>query len=194
MNKYTKILLSLAFFVFFTNSVFAQTTDTEFYDSCLVGREIKELRDVMDTTKVAILYFGVNPQNRKDMREIKKLFKKGVNAMDIADLAVKDNQLNMLYIKNLYVLNEKEKNELYSIITSKTGDKEGPRTTAFCYEPNHALVFLDKNDEIKFEIEICFKCLMAVMPLSNFPLDNFCRESWNNLEKFILERNPEIDK
>ncbi|WP_338812197.1 hypothetical protein V9L05_12375 [Bernardetia sp. Wsw4-3y2] len=189
MNNYTKTLLSLSFFIFFTNSVFAQTKTTMFYDSCLVGKEIKELRGVMDTTKVAILYFGRNPQNRKEKREIKKLSRKGINSMDIANLATKNKRLNMLYIKNLYVLNEKEKNKLYSIITSKTGDKESVTTTAFCYVPNHAIVFLDKNEEIKFEIEICFKCLKAEV-LSDFPLENFCRESWDNLEKFILERSP----
>jgi hypothetical protein len=193
MKNYLKISLSFLFFLFFTNTVFAQTTDTEFYDSCLVGKEIKELRDVMDTTKVVILYFGFNPQNRKEIRKLKKKFKKtGVCTYDIAKLAVENNLLNRLYIKGIYTLNSEEKNKLYTIITSKTGDKKGSRTTASCYEPNHAIVFLDNNEEIKFEIEICFKCLMAEISLSDFPLDNFCRETWDNLEKFILEKNQVV--
>lgn len=144
----------------------------------------------MDTTEVVILYFGVNPQNHKDVTEIKKLYQKGVRPYIIAKLAVKNNRLNNLYIKRIYTLNNEEKNQLYTILTSKTGDKKGPISHASCYEPNHAIVFLDNKEEIKFEIEICFKCLMAEISLSDFPLDNFCRETWDNLEKFILERNP----
>ncbi len=189
MHNYTKILLSLVFFIFFSNVIFAQTKTTALYDSCVVGKDIKELRDVMDTTKVAIIYFGTNPQNRKEKREIKKLSRKGINSIDIATLATKNKHLNMLYIRGFYTLSNEEKNQLYTILASKTGDKNGGITTAFCYSPNHAIVFLDENEKIKFEIEICFKCLKAEVA-SNFPLDNFCRESWDNLEKFILERNP----
>lgn len=34
MNNYTKTLLSLAFFIFSTNTIFAQTQEIKVYDSC----------------------------------------------------------------------------------------------------------------------------------------------------------------
>jgi ferredoxin-like protein FixX len=184
--NFLKISLSLLFFTFFTTTIFAQTQEIRIYDSCLVGKEIKELRDIIDNSQVAILYLGVNPQSRKEKREFKK---QRIYSTDVAERSVKDNRLNLSYIRKIYTLNKKEKEELYKILTTKTANKDKFHV-AMCYNPNHAIVFLNSDGQVQLKVDLCFECLHGEYLPTDFPLNNFCRETWDNLEKFILEKNP----
>jgi hypothetical protein len=191
--SYLKILLSLAFLLFFNHTISAQTEEIKVYDSCFVGKEIQELRDIMDTSQVAILYLGVNPQSRKEKREFKKQFKKQrIYSTQVAERSVKNNHLNLSYVRKVYTLSKEEKDELYKILTTKTADKYRLHT-ASCYSPNHAIVFLDSDGKVQLKVDLCFKCLRGEYLPADFPLNNFCRETWDNLEKFILEKN-QVDK
>ncbi|MCO6163922.1 hypothetical protein [Flavobacterium sp. NRK F7] len=97
-----------------------------------------------ETINEVILYSFLNKSSIKTLP-----YRKDVNYNS-------DVQLSNDFIKERILLDEKQKQELFHLITKDSCPKE--QHLADCYNPRHEVVFKNKSNEIMGSIEICFEC------------------------------------
>lgn len=70
-------------------------------------------------------------------------------------LEILDHRIKKNTIKDEITLTEKQKDELFGILTAPMPDRAG---VAFCYDPHHLIVFYDVSDKAFAYIELCLEC------------------------------------
>lgn len=144
--KYIKFILLFLFFVSCQES--KKKDNIKKNESKKVTKEY-DFSDSMkfkyeDITSVEIYSFL-----NKAMVEMYKNYRKDINFNS-------DVQISNDFIKENIKLNNKQKLELFNLITKDSCKSE--QNPSECYNPRHAIFFKDNENKVLGSIEICFDC------------------------------------
>jgi hypothetical protein len=120
-----------------------------------------------NTKKVLLISFypiqmvEIIDKNGNSKEELKdSIWKAKMEATSLKTFHLKEAEFDY-YANEVYELKSEEINELSNLVLNFKMKKKPSRlvlTTAGCYEPRNAILFLDANDNIISRIEICFSC------------------------------------
>ena len=144
--KFIKFIL---LFLFFVSCQESKTKKNAQKNELKIVTKEYDFSDSMQFKFEEIATIEVYSFLNKAMVEIYKNYRKDINFNS-------DVQMSNDFIKEKIKLNDKQKLELFNLITKDSCKTE--QNPSECYNPRHAIFFKDKVNKILGSIEMCFDC------------------------------------
>jgi len=108
-----------------------------------------------------------------------------LNLLQEGKLPQEDDRLKIQEIPEIIPLNKNQIDSLTDILYNYDYESNVGTITHNCFNPRHAIVFLDNSDKVIGYIEICFECSGNQTSDEKIKTGNFCGGKYDLLQDFF---------